>query len=155
MLFFYVNGTWGNDGAGERDWKDSRACADLGQDIWRGCGCGGGGGKDHEAKVTTPSTELWGHAPRKIFEFWVSETPFPSEIPTYTTHWSSQLKFYSWCTFLVLEFKSIWGGGGQSPPCPPQVRLWKRGKDGVRKRGRKGGGEMEERSGGGEGGRNL
>ena len=41
---------------------------------------------DHEAKVTTPSRELWGHAPWKIFEFWVSETAFPGEIPTYTTH---------------------------------------------------------------------
>ena len=44
------------------------------------------GGKDYEAKVTTPSRELWGHAPRKMFEFWVSETAFPGEIPTYTTH---------------------------------------------------------------------
>ena len=44
------------------------------------------GGKDHEAKVTTPFRELWGQAPRKCFEFWVSETAFPGEIPTYTTH---------------------------------------------------------------------
>ena len=49
---------------------------------------GGGrvGGTDHEAKVTTPSRELWGHALGKMFEFWVSETAFPGEIPTYTTH---------------------------------------------------------------------
>ena len=30
--------------------------------------------------------ELCGHTPRKMFEFWVSETAFPGEIPTYTTH---------------------------------------------------------------------
>ena len=42
------------------------------------------GGKDHEAKVTTLSRELWGHAPQKSFEFWVSETAFPGEIPAYT-----------------------------------------------------------------------
>ena len=47
---------------------------------------GGGGGTGHEAKVTTPSRELWGHALRKMFEFLVSETAFPGEIPTYTTH---------------------------------------------------------------------
>ena len=33
--------------------------------VWGGRG-EGGGGKDHEAKVTTPSSELWGHAPWKI-----------------------------------------------------------------------------------------
>ena len=45
-----------------------------------------GGGMDNEAKVTTPSRELWGHALGEIFEFWFSETAFPGEIPTYTTH---------------------------------------------------------------------
>ena len=45
-------------------------------------GLWGGGGKDHEANVTTPSRELWGHAPWKFFEFFVSETAFPGEIPT-------------------------------------------------------------------------
>ena len=59
-----------------------KSWADLGQDICRGCR----GGKDHEAKVTTPFRELWGQAPPKCFEFWVSETAFPGEIPTYTTH---------------------------------------------------------------------
>ena len=43
-----------------------------------------------------------GHSTWKKFEFWVSEIAFPGEIPTYTTHWSSQLKFYS-CTFLLRE----------------------------------------------------
>ena len=42
------------------------------------------GSKDHEAKMTTTSRELWGHAPWKMREFWVSETAFPGEIPTYT-----------------------------------------------------------------------
>ena len=49
-------------------------------------GRGGWGGTDHEAKVTTPSRELWGHALRNMFEFLVSETAFPGEIHTYTTH---------------------------------------------------------------------
>ena len=49
-------------------------------------GGGGGGRTDHGEKVTTPSRELWGHAVGKMFEFWVSETAFPGEIPIYTTH---------------------------------------------------------------------